>query len=141
MKIVAKSLVFDSDGRVLVLQRSETHPNYAHHFDFPGGEVEGDENAAEAVSREIFEETGLVIDAVSVAQVYEKQIDKTLRHIVCAATYNRSQSNITLSCEHESYEWLSVESLLNKQTPKNADDYYRTAMEYVVSAHRQGIIQ
>jgi 8-oxo-dGTP diphosphatase len=141
MKIVAKSLVFDSDGRVLILQRSETHPNYAHHFDFPGGEVEGGENAAEAVSREILEETGLVVDAASFAQVYEKQVDETLRHIVCTATYNRSQPNIRLSWEHENYEWLSVESLLNKQIPHNADDYYLTAMGYVVSAHRQGIIQ
>lgn len=137
MKIVAKSLVFDKDKKILVLQRSGTHPNYAHHFDFPGGEVEDGEIAVEAVSREIFEETGLIIDIASVKQVYEKQIDENLIHIVCIANYNHSQPDIKLSWEHQNYEWLNIEELLKKQIPRSADDYYLTAIKYITSTYQQ----
>ena len=50
-KIVAKALVRNSEGLYLVLYRSNTHPLFPEHIDFPGGEVEPEEIPEVAVAR------------------------------------------------------------------------------------------
>ena len=59
-KIVAKALVRNSKGLYLVLYRSNTHPLFPGHIDFPGGEVESEEIPEAAVMHEIQEETRLM---------------------------------------------------------------------------------
>jgi mutator protein MutT len=61
MKVVAKILLYNSHGRILVLRRGETHPHFPGHLDLPGGEVEAGEQVDQAVVREVREETGLHI--------------------------------------------------------------------------------
>ncbi len=56
-KIVAKALVRNSKELYLVLYRSNTHPLFPGHIDFPGGEVEPEETSEAAGAREIQEET------------------------------------------------------------------------------------
>ena len=36
---VVKVLIFNPEGKLLILRRSKTHPHYPEHVDFPGGEV------------------------------------------------------------------------------------------------------
>jgi 8-oxo-dGTP pyrophosphatase MutT (NUDIX family) len=40
VSVVAKALLVDTNGKILLLRRSGTHPHFAYHLDFPGGEVE-----------------------------------------------------------------------------------------------------
>lgn len=131
MKIVAKILIFDKDGRVLILYRSHTHPRYAHHPDFPGGEVEQGESSVEAVRREIEEETGLVVNASLINEAHVKTVNDQLTHVVCETTLDDSSPAINLSWEHEGFEWLVLEELQNKTLPAGADDYYLTVLEYI----------
>lgn len=131
MKIVAKTLLFDKDNGVLVLYRGHTHPRYAHHPDFPGGEVEQGESFAEAISREIQEETGLMIDAELISEAYVKEIDDGLTHVICKTFINTSQPTIDLSWEHEGFEWLTLNELKTMERPEDADDYYLNALEYL----------
>lgn len=51
-----RALVFDPDGRVLLLRHT-----YVPGWYFPGGGVEANETAAEAAEREILEETAVVL--------------------------------------------------------------------------------
>ena len=53
------AVVHDDDHRLLVVRR--VNPPTAGRWSLPGGRVEGDETDAEAVRREVFEETGLVV--------------------------------------------------------------------------------
>ena len=53
----------NSEGLYLVLYRSNTHPLFPGHIDFPGGEVEPEEIPEVAVAREIQEETGLLVNS------------------------------------------------------------------------------
>ena len=131
MKIVAKTLLFDKDDRILVLYRGRTHPRYAHHPDFPGGEVEQGESSAEAISREIQEETGLVIDAEFISEAHVKEIDDELTHVICKTFINTSQPTIDLSWEHEGFEWLTLDELKTMEHPEGADDYYLSVLEYL----------
>src|SRR5688500_6852088 len=115
MKTVAKTLLFDQNNRVLILYRGHTHPRYAHHADFPGGEVESEESPTEAVCREIEEETGLLVHPELIDDVLAKKINDRLTHIVCVAKLESSTPAINLSWEHARHEWITLEQLQNKE--------------------------
>ena len=53
------AIVHDDDHRLLVVRRA--NPPSAGRWSVPGGRVEGDETDAEALRREVLEETGLVV--------------------------------------------------------------------------------
>ena len=131
MKIVAKVLLIDKDKDFLVLRRNYTHPNFPHHYDFPGGEVEENENSIQAAQREIAEETGIEISLDSIYLGTEKKIDEHLIHVVYVGKLNESKPNVSLSWEHGSYEWLSADQLKNEPYPDNVDNYYITAINFL----------
>jgi len=57
--------VFDADGRMLLVRQRELEV-----WSTPGGMIEPDERPADAAAREVWEETGLRVEAVRVAGVY-----------------------------------------------------------------------
>jgi 8-oxo-dGTP pyrophosphatase MutT (NUDIX family) len=61
----ASGLVFDDDGRVLLVQHS-THGLWV----VPGGAVDPDETPQDAVVREVWEETGLHVEPVLLRGVF-----------------------------------------------------------------------
>ena len=48
-------------GRLLLRQRKDANPMWDRKWEFPGGKIEPGESSAEAVIREVKEETGLII--------------------------------------------------------------------------------
>jgi 8-oxo-dGTP pyrophosphatase MutT (NUDIX family) len=61
----AAGLVFDADGRVLLQRHGDTLRWVA-----PGGSIEPDETPVDALVREIWEETGLFVEPVSLLGVF-----------------------------------------------------------------------
>lgn len=57
---IAAGIVFQAKttGRVLLLKRADTEPNYGGHWGLPGGKAEPGESSADAAMREAREETG-----------------------------------------------------------------------------------
>jgi 8-oxo-dGTP diphosphatase len=55
------AIIRDGDGRLLLIQRG--HDPEAGRWSLPGGRVEPGETDAQAVAREMLEETGLVVTA------------------------------------------------------------------------------
>ncbi len=53
------AVIHDDDHRLLVIRRA--NPPAAGRWSIPGGRVQADETDAEAVRREVLEETGLVV--------------------------------------------------------------------------------
>ncbi|HRI05798.1 MAG TPA: NUDIX hydrolase [Candidatus Dojkabacteria bacterium] len=133
MKIVAKSLVYDANNKILILRRSLTHPNNPHHSDLPGGEVDGNENEIEAVAREIKEEAGLDISVSSLKLVYEKTISEEVKHVLYTTKIDDSEPLVTISWEHDAYTWKSLKDLKDDPLPQNVDIYYLTVLEYLNS--------
>jgi 8-oxo-dGTP diphosphatase len=131
MKIVAKALLIDSDNNILVLRRSSTHPHFAHHLDFPGGEVEPGETEIDAVMREIREESGIELSAPSL-NLAERALSPTgTLHLIFTGTLDAAQPAVTISWEHDQYEWLSQERLLAYEIPEGVDNYYTTVLRYL----------
>ena len=131
-KIVAKTLVRNSEGLYLVLYRSNTHPLFPEHIDFPGGEVEPEEIPEVAVAREIQEETGLSVNPNKLKKLFAKQYRQTT-HMLFEAKLAEPDAKVALSWEHEDYRWITPEEL--KSLPKfpGADPYYTDAVDYLSS--------
>ncbi|HEY8999224.1 MAG TPA: NUDIX hydrolase [Candidatus Saccharimonadales bacterium] len=130
MKIVAKALITGKQGDILVLRRSATHPRFAHHFDFPGGEVEANESPALAVAREVKEETGLTIDPSELSLLFDKKVDDGLRHVLFIVELTVTP-DISLSWEHDDYAWFTKSKLLTEPLPSGVDSYYADVIEWL----------
>ena len=65
LQIGASVIVEDSDGRILLQQRTDTHE-----WGYAGGSVELDENVEDTARRELFEETGLIADLLEFLGIY-----------------------------------------------------------------------
>jgi 8-oxo-dGTP diphosphatase len=131
MKTVAKVLIVDKQGRILVLRRSDSHPHFAHHFNFPGGEVERDEDPTEAVAHEIKEETGLIVEPSDLELCFSKNLPSKLKHMLFIATRADITPKISTSWEHDGYTWLTTNDLLEQPLPTNTDPYYVDVMEWL----------
>jgi 8-oxo-dGTP diphosphatase len=51
----------ERDGRFLFLQRKDTDERWDRKWEFPGGKIDPEEHADEAIVREVLEETGLKV--------------------------------------------------------------------------------
>ena len=63
---VTGACIRDEEGRILLLRRSDGENLWG----FPGGAIEPDERAADAVVREVREEIGLEVEPVELIGVY-----------------------------------------------------------------------
>jgi 8-oxo-dGTP diphosphatase len=64
------AIVFDGAGRVLLVERGK--PPSQGLWSIPGGRLEASETLAQAVAREVREETGLVVEVGTLACVLER---------------------------------------------------------------------
>jgi len=67
------AIVFDDAGRVLLVERGK--PPGAGLWSIPGGRLEPRETLAQAVAREVREETGLIVEVGGLACVVERMGD------------------------------------------------------------------
>lgn len=113
---IAKVLVVNRDDHALVLHIGEhtKYPELSYLPDLPGGIVEGDETPTAGAIRELQEETGIVATIDDMYEVYQRT------DVVFDGAYEMTRSlwlmrvdqpTITLSYEHESYKWTSLDEL------------------------------
>jgi ADP-ribose pyrophosphatase YjhB (NUDIX family) len=60
-----RAIVQDTEGRVLLIQRSDNQK-----WVMPAGSIELDESVLDTCKREVFEETGLTVESVTLIAVY-----------------------------------------------------------------------
>ena len=138
MKVVAKILLINKAGQILVLRRGMTHPNFPGHLDFPGGEVDADEEPLKAVVREVKEETGLTVNDDDVHLLFDKDNNGT-RHLLYMSNMPDSSIPVKLSWEHDAHTWLSQNELCGKKLQSNFDAYYRDVINHLTSPGRNTI--
>lgn len=65
LAVGARAIVQDSEGRVLLVQRSDNQK-----WVMPAGSIELDESILDTCKREVFEETGLIVESATLIAVY-----------------------------------------------------------------------
>lgn len=128
---VAKVLIYDVDGNVLVLRRSGTHPNYAYQPDFPGGIIESGEDILTGLVREVQEEAGITVDPEALEPAFTNKVaGKWTRHLY-VARLTETKPRVAISWEHDQYEWLPIDRMLKQPTDPDTDSYYTNVIAWL----------
>ena len=128
----AKALLLNPENKILVLRSSkwDARPDRSHKPDFPGGIVEEGETPTVGLVREVSEEAGIAIAESDLVLLYTEtkfhQVthDSVTKHLFFART---ETSDVTLSWEHEAYEWLDFESVLTLEWRP----FHQDALDYI----------
>lgn len=117
--VLAVSAAVFRDGKVLLVRRAR--PPALGLFTLPGGGVETGETLAEAIIREVAEETGLAIEPVAIAgrrEVIARDPDgRVERHFVILAFAARWRAGEpTLNAELEEHRWLDPDEVTTLPT-------------------------
>lgn len=109
--VTTYAFIGDADGRYLALRRA--HPPCAGEWDMPGGFVEAGEAPADAILREVREETGLDVELLGVIGAYSSVYGETGRHTVDIGFHARLRgpATVTLSEEKSDAGWFALAEL------------------------------
>lgn len=105
--VTVGALIFDPEDRLLLLK---TH-KWGDRYGLPGGKIEDGETMAQALVREVKEETGLDVEAVHFAlaqdsidsQEFYKPIHMVLLNFICRSVGGL----VTLNGEAEAFAWVT----------------------------------
>jgi len=104
------------DGKLLIVKRAKNETFLAEFYEIPGGKVEFGESPAEALVREVKEETNLdvkVIKPYSTFSYVSSNGEKHTIDIQYIVEPIENLENITLSHEHDDYTWITKEEVDN----------------------------
>lgn len=105
-----KVVVFDREGKVLLLRRSEKCSR-AGGWDFPGGGLEK-EDLVEGLMREMEEETGIEVADEKLVYAVTHTSQTGDPYIILGYKVKAQSNVVTLSWEHDQYRWVMVEEAL-----------------------------
>lgn len=121
------------DGRVLAVRRApDDFPGGM--FELPGGGIESDESFAEALKREVFEETGLKVSAILGMfpgfdyATPKKPSVRQFNFLVHA------DGEVVLSPEHDEYVWITADDIPSLPTTGPMADCFRNALASAVAS-------
>ena len=114
-------MVYDDAGNILVQDRKKADwPGVT----FPGGHVEPGESFVEAVIREVWEETGLLIENPTLCGTKHFQTDDGARFVVLFYKTNRFSGELRASDEGEVF-WIPRSTLNQYRTTDDFEDMVR----------------
>lgn len=119
---VGDGAVIDDDGRILLIQRADNGL-----WAMPGGLLEVGETPAAGVVREVFEETGVRVEALALAGVHDSRLCETrtrhhLYHFVflCRPAPDGHASTPSHANEVLAVDWFPGEALPHPLSPSHA---------------------
>lgn len=118
-RVVAKAVLANPIGEVLLLRRSETDTRRPGEFDLPGGVVEPDENYPDACIREIKEEVGIELSVrdlqLAWAETAAMDFDGGPANVSWLYYLGRltGATEVILSSEHDKYFWFPPQVALS----------------------------
>jgi 8-oxo-dGTP pyrophosphatase MutT (NUDIX family) len=113
--LCVKVVIYNDDGRILLLKRSDKTPR-AHGWDFAGGGVDAGEDPSDAAVRESLEETGLSIDSSDILTTTHGRMDDG-EYVMIGYAAHAQNTKITISWEHEAYEWMDLDQASKLKLP------------------------
>jgi mutator protein MutT len=105
--VAAGALVINPQGQILLIKS----PSYAD-WEFPGGQVEEGETIPQALKREVFEETGIVVEVKSLVGIYSNTRMPPIVNLDFVCEYISGEPKG--SAESTEVEWVSREEALSR---------------------------
>ena len=111
--VVAKILLVNPAGAVLVLRRSKTAPRRPLQGDIPGGWVDEGEDFTAAAVRETQEETGIQLAMTDLQLVYTHTAQVDGKNVCWLFFIGRTrETEVKLSSEHDHAQWLTLDKAI-----------------------------
>ncbi len=109
--LTVRAVIYDKNGRILLLKRSGRSRNYPGKWEFPGGKVDRGERFDDALVREVREETGMSAHI----KRYIGAAEAKLPHVNAIQLVMEVEARGTpvISHEHEGLTWVSLDGLLS----------------------------
>jgi len=113
--LIVSAVIFNSEKEVLLLKRASTEDVYPDYWDIPGGTLEDGEDPEKGIQREIFEETGLSIENLSLfGHISNIDITKNKQFVRLEFIAAFSSGEVSLNpAEHQEYKWVKLSELKN----------------------------
>ena len=102
IEIVAKAIILNPEGQVLFLKRSDYVDKFAGEWDLPGGHLKQNESLTDGLTREVYEETGLVIKNSKLMKTEGK-----MNYFLASC----NESKVSISHEHVGYKFFKKTKL------------------------------
>lgn len=103
---VAIAIVFDEHQRILISKRPD-HKLKGGYWEFPGGKIETDEEAEQALIRELQEEVGIKVLSADPFMRYEYQYDKEY-NVLLEVFLVKGFEGIPTSLEGQEIHWMPL---------------------------------
>ena len=116
LQVGVKALILSDSGNILFLKRNPSvYKNDKLLLDIPGGRIDSGLSLEENLKREVLEETG--INTIEVLGILSAQdIFYENNHVIRLTYVSRVTGEVVvLSEEHESFEWIPLESVLSRE--------------------------
>ncbi len=102
-----KAVIFNKEGKFLILLRGKTAPSNPLKWDLPGGDVDWGEDPHESMAREIKEETGLEVGELTVFDVSARVTEDNYHWFTVAYRTNTKTEKVKISWEHDEFKWVN----------------------------------
>lgn len=105
---VVEAIIHDTDGKVLLLKRSDKNTHYLGKWQLPGGTVEDEETLEEAIQREVFEETGCYCSELELKkEVCFLSDSRGEEEKICLTVfYCKVDGDLSLSEDHKKHDFF-----------------------------------
>ena len=127
--ISIKAVIFNEEGKLLTMFRTETAPNRPNTWDLPGGDLESEEEPIDSIIREIKEETGLEVKDVNIFDAGTYVVEKGMEWATLCYKCKAIGDKVTLSYEHNDYRWVTQEEFLKLESSPKLQRFVRNTIK------------
>lgn len=117
--MVNRSIILDEKDRLLVVKRSLEDRHNPGLWEFPGGKVDVGESISTSLAREVFEETGLVTESVSLLTFAHSEILASSResrlYVALFHVARLAEGHVHTSEEHAAFQWDTIDTARSRK--------------------------
>jgi len=111
---VAAGIIENIQGEILIAKRLQ-HLHQGGKWEFPGGKVEANESALEALTRELAEEVGLVV--LTATAMIKLEYDYGDKIVILDVWHVKKFSGQAVGLEGQEVQWVAKADLVNFEFP------------------------